>query len=69
MEDEKDPFDSYSVVINDEEQYSIWPSHRDIPNGWKAVGPTGSKAECLEYIEQNWVDMRPRSVRERLSRS
>lgn len=67
MQDEKDPFDSYSVIINDEEQYSIWPAHRDIPNGWKAVGRTGWKEECLEYIEQNWIDMRSRSVRERLA--
>lgn len=66
MQDEKDPFDTYAVVINDEEQYSIWPAHREIPNGWKAVGVSGPKAECLEYIEKTWVDMRPKSVRERL---
>jgi MbtH protein len=65
MQDEQDPFDKYAVVMNDEEQYSIWPAHRDLPNGWKAVGHTGSKAECLEYIEENWTDMRPKSVRER----
>ena len=66
MQDEKDPFDTYAVVMNDEEQYSIWPAHRDLPNGWKTVGVSGPKAECLEYIEKTWVDMRPKSVRERL---
>lgn len=65
VQDEKDPFDKYAVVMNDEEQYSIWPEHRALPNGWKAAGHTGSKAECLEYIEEHWVDMRPRSLRER----
>lgn len=66
MQDEKDPFEKYSVVMNDEEQYSIWPAHRELPAGWKAVGVTGPKAECLEYIEKTWTDMRPKSVRERL---
>nr|QEO74165.1 mbtH-like protein [uncultured bacterium] len=65
MQDEKDPFDVYTVVVNDEEQYSIWPEHRSLPLGWSAVGYTGSKAECLEYIEEHWTDMRPKSLRER----
>lgn len=54
----------YAVVINEEEQYSMWPADKEIPDGWKAVGKTGTKQECLEYIEEVWVDMRPKSVRE-----
>jgi MbtH protein len=58
----------YFVVINDEEQYSIWPAHRDIPNGWQAVGPARSREDCLAYIEQTWTDMRPKSVREAMAK-
>lgn len=54
---------SYKVVINHEEQYSIWPAHRENPLGWKDVGPVGTKDECLQYIEKNWTDMRPLSLR------
>ena len=53
----------YQVVVNHEEQYSIWPVDRDIPNGWRAEGPSGPKAECLEHIKQVWTDMRPLSLR------
>lgn len=54
----------FHVVINDEEQYSIWPIGRDVPAGWRAVGPAGPKAECLARIDAAWTDMRPRSLRE-----
>jgi MbtH protein len=60
---EQDDDRTYVVVINDEEQYSIWLAHKPIPNGWRAVGPQGKKAECLDYIEKNWTDMRPASLR------
>jgi MbtH protein len=53
----------YFVVVNDEEQYSIWPAHRDLPNGWRAVGAARSREDCLTHVEQVWTDMRPRSVR------
>ncbi|WP_285404974.1 MbtH family NRPS accessory protein [Luteibacter sp. ME-Dv--P-043b] len=53
----------YAVVANDEEQYSIWPAHRDLPDGWRIAGVQGSKEACLDYIEVHWVDMRPRSIR------
>lgn len=53
----------FRVVMNDEEQYSIWPADRDLPNGWSAVGEPHSKEECLAYIEEVWVDMRPKSLR------
>src|SRR4051812_19165912 len=57
----------YLVVLNDEEQYSIWPEGREIPLGWRAEGTAGSKDECLAHIEKIWTDMRPRSLRERLA--
>lgn len=54
----------YFVVVNDERQYSIWPAFRDIPAGWTAVGPKGTREVCLQWIEANWTDMRPRSLAE-----
>jgi MbtH protein len=57
----------YAVVVNDEEQYSIWPVGRDVPAGWTATGTEGVKADCLEHINQVWTDMRPRSLRERMA--
>jgi MbtH protein len=54
----------YKVVVNHEEQYSIWPADREIPPGWNDVGKTGSKQECLDYIKQVWTDMRPPSLRQ-----
>jgi MbtH protein len=62
---EDDDTKPYVVVINDEEQYSIWPDGRVIPDGWRDAGRRGSKAECLAYIEQVWTDMRPLSTRSR----
>jgi MbtH protein len=56
--------DEYLVVINDEEQYSIWAAGRDLPAGWHATGVRGPKQACLDHIEEVWTDMRPRSVRE-----
>ena len=55
--------DSYVVVINDEEQYSIWPDYRDLPAGWTAAGKSGTKTECLAHIKEVWTDMRPLSLR------
>lgn len=53
----------YAVVVNHEEQYSIWPVGREIPLGWQEAGKQGSKDECLAYIESVWTDMRPLSLR------
>lgn len=58
--------DDYQVVINDEEQYSIWPQGRQIPAGWRAAGVAGTKQECLDHVEQVWTDMRPLSLRRRM---
>jgi MbtH protein len=56
----------YQVVVNHEEQYSIWPADKDLPLGWSAAGKTGTKAECLDYIKQVWTDMRPLSLRKKM---
>jgi len=53
----------YKVVMNHEEQYSIWPANRENPLGWREVGKSGTKAECLDYIKEEWTDMRPLSLR------
>lgn len=63
-EDDEEDRRNYFVVCNSEEQYSIWPSHKPIPQGWRSVGKEARKAECLRYIENVWIDMRPRSLRE-----
>ncbi len=56
----------YKVVVNHEEQYSIWPADRAIPPGWKDAGKSGPKAECLAYIKEVWTDMRPLSLRKKM---
>lgn len=53
----------FEVVLNDEEQYSIWPAHKEIPLGWKKIGQQASKEACLGYIKEVWTDMRPLSLR------
>jgi MbtH protein len=64
------PFDDengeYHVLINDEGQYSLWPTYMTIPLGWARVGPTGARQQCLAYIEEHWTDMRPKSLIERM---
>lgn len=57
---------TYEVVVNDEEQYSIWPAHKDVPEGWRKAGKTGPKQECLDYVNEVWTDMRPKTLRERM---
>ncbi|MBJ7417413.1 MAG: MbtH family NRPS accessory protein, partial [Niveispirillum sp.] len=63
---EHDDTTLFSVVINDEEQYSIWPKDRALPLGWHSAGFSGMRAQCLDYIEKIWTDMRPRSLREQM---
>jgi MbtH protein len=57
----------FEVVVNDEEQYSIWPAGREVPGGWRAVGVRGPKADCLRRIDELWTDMRPRSLRDQMA--
>lgn len=56
----------YKVVVNHEEQYSIWPTYREPPLGWREAGKEGTKEECLAYIGEVWTDMRPLSLRKRM---
>ena len=56
----------YKVVINHEEQYSIWPADRDLPGGWTGAGKRGLKVDCLAFIEDVWTDMRPLSLRKHM---
>lgn len=58
----------YTVVVNHEDQHSIWFADRPVPDGWREIGFTGSKEACLAHVEEVWTDLTPRSVRERLSR-
>ena len=64
MSDDAEDGRTYSVVANDEEQYSIWVRGRALPAGWHEVGKTGSKSECLDHIGEIWTDMRPKSLRQ-----
>lgn len=57
----------YRVVTNDEEQYSLWPQDRDLPDGWREEGVTGTKAACLAHIDKVWTDMRPASLRQEMA--
>lgn len=57
---------TYTVVVNEEEQYSIWLADRQCPAGWREVGKSGSKADCLSYVEEVWTDMRPLSLRRQI---
>lgn len=65
MTDSEPPVELFDVVINHEDQYSIWPAGKEIPARWRAVGVRGSKEECLAHIKAVWTDMRPLSVRKR----
>ena len=64
--EEKEDLRIYKVVVNHEEQYSVWPADRENPLGWRDAGKSGSKAECLAYIGEVWTDMRPLSLRRQM---
>ena len=64
--EEKEDDRPYKVVINHEEQYSIWPAERENPLGWTDAGKSGTKQECLEHIKEVWTDMRPLSLRRKM---
>ncbi|MEE1929012.1 MbtH family protein [Streptomyces sp. TRM 70351] len=53
---------SYLVLVNDENQHSLWPAFIGVPEGWSTVHGEDSRAACLEYVEQNWTDIRPASL-------
>ncbi len=66
-QDAQEDLTIYKVVLNDEEQYSIWAAERENPLGWHDAGKTGLKAECLAYIKEVWTDMRPLSLRKKMA--
>ncbi|MEO3827708.1 MbtH family NRPS accessory protein [Actinomadura sp. B10D3] len=66
MAEEQTDTRPYRVVLNDEEQYSIWWADRELPAGWRAEGTEGTREECLEHIGTVWTDMRPLSLRRRM---
>ncbi|HEY0412992.1 MAG TPA: MbtH family protein [Allosphingosinicella sp.] len=63
MDDEREDRRIYKVVVNHEEQYSVWPADRENAPGWSDAGKSGTKAECIDYIKEIWTDMRPLSLR------
>ncbi|HEX6408653.1 MAG TPA: MbtH family NRPS accessory protein [Gemmatimonadales bacterium] len=68
-DDQPDDHITYKVVLNHEEQYSIWPADRENAPGWRDAGQAGTKAECLAYIERVWTDMRPLSLRRHMEQA
>jgi MbtH protein len=65
--DEDEDNTLYRVVVNHEEQYSIWPLERDLPAGWRDAGKEGRKDQCLAFINEHWTDMRPLSLRKQMA--
>lgn len=67
------PFDneegSFYVLVNDEEQHSLWPTFSEVPAGWRVVFGEAARAACLEYVEKNWTDLRPKSLRDVMAAS
>ena len=63
----ENPDGSYRVLVNDEGQHSLWPAFADVPAGWTVAHGPATRQACLDHIERNWVDMRPRSLIEDLS--
>lgn len=68
MPDEREDRTIYVAVVNAEEQYSVWPADRALPLGWSDAGKRGNKDEVLSWINEVWVDMRPKSLREKMER-
>ena len=66
--DKEEDTREYQVLVNSEEQYSLWLAGQAIPNGWRQVGPKGQKQVCLDYVKEVWTDMRPLSVRKSMEK-
>ncbi|WP_328457298.1 MULTISPECIES: MbtH family protein [unclassified Amycolatopsis] len=58
-----DAFKDFTVVVNDEEQYSIWPAELAVPAGWHPAGKSGTREECVAWVDKTWTDIRPKSLR------
>jgi MbtH protein len=63
MDQQEEDNREFCVLVNDEGQYSLWPAGKAAPTGWTAAGHSGSKSECMRYVDSVWTDMRPRSAR------
>ncbi|CAH9414895.1 protein mbtH [Streptomyces sp. TSRI0445] len=63
----ENPDGAYMVLVNDENQHSLWPVTVDVPAGWTVAHPSDTREACLRYIEENWTDMRPRSLAQRMA--
>ncbi|MGW3207642.1 MbtH family protein [Streptomyces sp. NPDC001135] len=57
-----DPDGRFLVLVNDENQHSLWPSFAEVPAGWQVAHPEDTHQRCLDYVEEHWTDMRPRSL-------
>ncbi len=64
----ENPEGVYLVLVNDENQHSLWPDFADVPAGWRVVHGPAARQDCLEYVETHWTDMRPRSLAEAMDR-
>lgn len=58
-----DPDGTFVVLVNDEEQHSLWPAGFAVPAGWRMIHEASGRQDCLDYIERNWTDLRPLSAR------
>lgn len=58
--------DTFVVLVNDEEQYSLWPASNEVPAGWRPAGKEGSESDCMAYVDEVWTDMRPLSLRRQM---
>jgi MbtH protein len=58
----EDPEATYLVLVNEEGQYSLWPSFVEVPAGWSVAHPEGTRQQCIDYVNENWTDMRPKSL-------
>lgn len=58
-----DPDGTFSVLVNDEDQHSLWPADLPVPEGWAVVHATDTRQACLDYVDEHWTDLRPRSAR------
>ena len=65
--EQADDVRTYTVLVNEEEQYSLWQADLSVPDGWRAVGKVGTKQECLDYVRAVWTDMRPLSLRKAMA--
>jgi MbtH protein len=63
----ENPDGSYFVLVNDEGQHSLWPTFVDVPGGWRVAFGEADRQACLDYVEANWTDMRPRSLAEKMT--